>query len=73
MDYAASVKCPVLFLHGTDDHRARLQDARRVFAAVTSPKTFIEFPGMGHRGGLGVFPGEWKEAVGGFVKLAESP
>jgi alpha-beta hydrolase superfamily lysophospholipase len=68
IDYAASVQCPVLFLHGTDDPRAKLQDARRVFAAVTTMKTFKEFQGMGHRGGLGAFPAEWKEAVSNFLK-----
>ena len=68
IDYAASVQCPVLFLHGTDDPRAKLQDARRVFAAVTTKKTFKEFSGMGHRGGLGAFPTEWKETVSNFLK-----
>jgi pimeloyl-ACP methyl ester carboxylesterase len=68
VDYAASVKCPTLFLHGTMDPRARLQDARRVFAAVTSKKEFIEFAGMGHRGGLSVFPREWKLGVGVFLE-----
>jgi len=31
VDYAAGVRCPILFLHGDDDPRARLEEARRVW------------------------------------------
>jgi dipeptidyl aminopeptidase/acylaminoacyl peptidase len=38
VDYAASVRCPILFLHGTADSRAHLAEARHVYDAVPGPK-----------------------------------
>jgi len=67
VDYAASVKCPALFLHGSADPRATVEEGRRVFAAVNEPKRFEEFPGLGHESALGRFPEMWKEAVGSFL------
>jgi uncharacterized protein len=40
VQYAASVTCPILFLHGATDARAHIEEARRVFAAVPAPKRF---------------------------------
>jgi hypothetical protein len=72
--YAASVGCPILFLHGAADPRARIGEARRVFAAVPAPKRFREFPGLGHEAAVGRFPGEWREAVGRFLgEVADKP
>jgi uncharacterized protein len=34
VDYAASVRCPILFLHGTADPRDRVEEARRVFRSA---------------------------------------
>jgi pimeloyl-ACP methyl ester carboxylesterase len=48
VDYAASVRCPILFLHGAADPRARIEEARSVFATVPGWKRFKEFPGIGH-------------------------
>jgi hypothetical protein len=70
VQYAAGVRCPILFLHGAADPRARLEEARRVFAAVSAPKRFKEFPNLGHESSLTRFPAEWKEAVGQFLKDA---
>jgi pimeloyl-ACP methyl ester carboxylesterase len=42
-DDAASLSCPALFLHGADDPRATLPQARRVFDAARGPKQFIVF------------------------------
>jgi len=72
VDYAAGVRCPILFLHGDDDPRARLEEARRVFAAVPGPKRFKEFPTLGHEPAVVRFPSQWKETVGGFLKAAEN-
>jgi len=70
VEYAASVRCPILFLHGTADPRARLEEARRVFDAVSAPKRFKEFPTLGHESSVTRFPAAWKEAVGQFLKDA---
>ena len=70
VDYAASLRCPSLFLHGSDDPRARIDEARRVFAAAPGKKVFLEFPGLGHQTGIARFPTEWKQAVGQLLKEA---
>jgi pimeloyl-ACP methyl ester carboxylesterase len=68
VQYAASVRCPILFLHGTADPRARLEDAHRVFAAVPAPKSFTVFPNLGHEAAITAFPVEWKQTVSQFLK-----
>jgi fermentation-respiration switch protein FrsA (DUF1100 family) len=72
VQYAAGVRCPILFLHGTADPRARLEEARRVFDAVSAPKRFKEFPTLGHEPSVTRFPAEWKETVGQFLKDMDS-
>ena len=67
VEYAASVHCPILFLHGAADPRAHIEEARRVFAAVRAPKRFREFSTIGHEASVVRFPAEWKEAVGHFL------
>jgi uncharacterized protein len=71
VQYATSITCPILFLHGTADPRAHIEEARRVFAAVPGPKYFKEFPALGHEASLVRFPGEWKETVSHFLAEAE--
>lgn len=68
VQYAASVNCPILFLHGAADPRARIEEARRVFAAVPGLKRFREFPDIGHEASVVRFPSEWKQTVGDFLK-----
>lgn len=41
--YAASVACPILFLHGSDDRRARVKEARRVCAEVPGRRQLRSF------------------------------
>lgn len=48
VDYATSVDCPALFMHGRDDPRATLDEGRRVFNAVPGPKQFKIFDRTGH-------------------------
>jgi len=67
VQYAVSVDCPILFLHGANDPRAQLPEARRIFAAVHAPKRFREFPDIGHEAAVVRFPNEWKESVGKFL------
>ena len=67
VDYAASVRCPILFLHGTADPRAHLEEARHVFDAVPGVKSFEELPGVRHEAGVARFPEKWKAAVEKFL------
>jgi len=59
-------RCPILFLHGTADPRAHLEEARRVFAAVSAPKRFKEFTAAGHEASVVRFPAEWKKQSDSF-------
>jgi pimeloyl-ACP methyl ester carboxylesterase len=68
VDYAGSVTCPILFLHGAADARAHVEEARRVYDAVPGIKQFKEFPGVGHAAIVSRFPAEWKQTVGDFLK-----
>jgi uncharacterized protein len=72
VDYAKSVKCPILFLHGSADPRAHIEEARRVFDAVPSVKQFQEFPGLGHEAGVVRYREMWSEAVRRFLQGVEN-
>ncbi len=70
VEYAASVRCPILFLHGADDPRAHLAEARRVYDAVPGRKWFKEFAGIGHAPIVVHSRRQWKETVSQFLKDA---
>lgn len=63
VDYARSLACPSLFMHGGHDPRATLAEGRRVFAAVAGPKWFTEFSSAGHEGYLAKDPARWRSSV----------
>ena len=72
VDYATSVDCPVLFMHGTDDPRATIAESRRVFAAVRGPKNFTEFQAVGHEAYASVYPNKWLIAVAEIIRKVEN-
>ena len=63
VDYAASLHCPSLFLHGADDPRATLAEGRRVFEAASGPKRFVAFDGVGHDSYAARHPDLWRAAL----------
>lgn len=65
--YAKSVTCPALFMHGTDDPRARLEEGLRVYAAVTGAKQFKQFAAVGHESYALRYPAEWEVTVDSFL------
>ncbi|MDP6490712.1 MAG: alpha/beta fold hydrolase [Kiritimatiellia bacterium] len=67
VDYAEALTCPALFMHGTDDPRAKLEEGQRVYAAAPDPKTFQLFEGVGHESYLSIRPEQWKAAVAELV------
>jgi hypothetical protein len=71
VDYAVSVRCPILFLHGAADTRAQLTEARRVYDAVPGRKWFKEFAGIGHTPIVSHQRRQWKETVSQFLKDAK--
>jgi pimeloyl-ACP methyl ester carboxylesterase len=58
---------PILFLHGTKDTRARLEEARQVYEAVPGAKWFKEFPGVGHAASVVPYRKMWTETVRQFL------
>lgn len=71
VEYARSVKCPILFLHGSADPRARLDEARRVYGAVPGAKHFEEFSGIGHESAALRIPEQWNAVVSEFLTKRE--
>jgi pimeloyl-ACP methyl ester carboxylesterase len=60
-----------LFLHGTEDPRARVGEARQVFEAVAGPKHFQSFPQLGHEAALRHPPEAWQRAINPFLRTVE--
>ncbi|MEM8955317.1 MAG: alpha/beta fold hydrolase [Verrucomicrobiota bacterium] len=63
MIYAEAVRCPILFMHGSEDARARVDEGRRVFEAVAGEKRFVEFDGLGHEKMVTKVRDRWGEEV----------
>lgn len=72
VDYASSVHCPVLFMHGRDDPRATLDEGRRVFSAVPSEKAFVTFDKTMHESYIATHSEEWRNAVANVIRRAEN-
>jgi pimeloyl-ACP methyl ester carboxylesterase len=70
VDYAASLTCPALFMHGTDDPRAKLIEGRRVFEAAPEPKQFLAFEAVAHNAYVTERPTQWKTAVAALIEKA---
>jgi alpha-beta hydrolase superfamily lysophospholipase len=71
VEYAASVKCPVLMLHGKDDPRATLAEGMAVFQHLNGKKQFEAFAGVGHEAYLAARPQQWQHAVTQFLRGSE--
>jgi len=67
-DYAVSVHCPALLMHGARDPRVSLTEARRVFDAVPGAKEFVTFEQSGHESYLSTHASQWRTAVEGFIE-----
>ena len=67
VEYARSLNCPALFIHGADDPRATEAEGRRVFAAASGPKEFKGFDRTGHESYAAAHPTEWRTAIGKFI------
>lgn len=72
VEYARCVSCPILFLHGVEDPRARIDEGRRVFAATAAPKWFKAFPDAGHESFVSRYAQQWKAAVQKFLRAPEN-
>jgi pimeloyl-ACP methyl ester carboxylesterase len=68
MDYARSVRCRTLVLHGATDPRVTLEQASELFENIAGEKRFVTFPGVGHEPYLAKEPDEWRTAVRDFLE-----
>ncbi|MCP5057537.1 MAG: alpha/beta fold hydrolase [bacterium] len=62
--YASAVRCPALVLHGALDTRATPAQARRVYDAISSEKTFELFPKAEHEVLVVANRRAWRRTVG---------
>lgn len=67
VDYATQVQCPTLMLHGTNDPRVTIEQARSVFDNLNGRKQFEEFDGVGHESYLVAKPDQWRRSISEFL------
>jgi uncharacterized protein len=72
VNYARAVRCPALFMHGTDDPRATLAEGRRVFDAFHGSKEFKTFDRTGHESYISTHAMEWRTTVAEFMRNTEN-
>jgi hypothetical protein len=66
LERIASVRMPVLFLHGRNDSTIPIAHGRRLFAAANQPKTFVELSG-GHDDAFQVGAVEYESGIRSFL------
>ncbi|MGH7816899.1 MAG: alpha/beta hydrolase family protein, partial [Candidatus Binatia bacterium] len=68
VDYAGSVNCPALVLHGEKDERTTIDEARRIAAAMKKRARFVAYAGVPHMPILDARPDHWKQDVQIFLE-----
>lgn len=63
LDYAASVHCPTLLLHGERDPRVSVAEVERIHAVLAGPKALKLFPELSHQSYVEAQPGDWRAGV----------
>lgn len=67
-DYARSVDCPALILHGEKDERVTLGEARTIAAAMGETARFVAFSGVPHMPIVDARREQWQREVGSFLE-----
>ena len=68
VDYARSVKCPALILHGEKDERAPPEQARSIAQATGNKGQLIIYSGVPHMPIVDARPSEWRRDVNRFLQ-----
>jgi alpha-beta hydrolase superfamily lysophospholipase len=64
VDYAASVECPTLLMHGQRDAWVTPDETRAIFERLRGPRQIVQIPGVGHEMPFVYHePGLWRESV----------
>ncbi|XGV98402.1 MAG: alpha/beta hydrolase [Leptolyngbya sp. BL-A-14] len=66
-----AVRCPVLFIHGTNDQTIPLWHGRALFDRANQPKTFLEVSGAGHNDVEQVAGDRYNEALRHYLQTLE--
>jgi alpha-beta hydrolase superfamily lysophospholipase len=69
-EYARSVECPVLLLHGELDPRITVEQNALIFKQLAGQKQLASFPGAGHESLIVDAPQAWEEQVVPFLRDA---
>lgn len=67
VDYARSVNCPALVLHGEKDERVTPEEARTIASAMGTNARFVAFPGVPHMPIVDARPEQWRREVESFL------
>jgi pimeloyl-ACP methyl ester carboxylesterase len=67
VDYAATVRCPALLMHGGRDHHVLPAEAESVYKALAGPKQWELFEEAGHQGYCFKCPDRWTAVVKEFL------
>lgn len=68
VDYARAVRQPALILHGEQDDRATLDQARRIALAIGPNARFVGYAGVPHMSIADARPDEWAREVVSFLE-----
>ncbi|MEX0271970.1 alpha/beta hydrolase [Leptolyngbyaceae cyanobacterium UHCC 1019] len=69
----ANVRCPVLFLHGTQDRLIPLHHSETLMRHVRSPKRLVPIPGADHNDLLEIAGTQYDQAIQTFLQQLKRP
>jgi abhydrolase domain-containing protein 17 len=69
----AKVRCPVLFLHGTQDRLIPLHHSETLMRQVRSPKQLVPIPGADHNDLLEIASTRYDQAIQTFLQQLNQP
>ena len=74
VEYAKQVTCPTLMMHGRDDPRAKLKEAKKVYTAIPEGlnKKLVVFDNTGHESYATADPARWRNQVQRFLAVVRS-
>jgi alpha-beta hydrolase superfamily lysophospholipase len=71
VEYARSVRCPTLLMHGEQDPRVTVEQSRAIYDALGGYKEQVEFRGAGHQSLIATAPQLWKDSAEHFLRHVE--
>lgn len=69
VDYAPSVRCPTLLMHGAKDPRVYVREVERIYERLGGEKSLVVFPKLGHQSYAEADANVWRKEVKGQLAL----